>query len=570
VKHLHLLAPVVVALLAAITFASGFRHGSFVFDDHVLIERNADLRRGDIWQRALVRDYYATSDAHGVSGYYRPIAVWSNALDARLWKNQAPGFRLTNLILHALASVAAMAALRALGAGAGVAWVTALLFAVHPVHAESVAFVSGRVDILATLGMFAAMAFAGWKARFAWLGVGIASLFAFLAKESAIVLPVLMALVWKSSPAPADVRRRRIIAEPRTTLAPQLIAFGVAAGVTLLLRATALGGLLPATARAARTTNPLLLPFESLAFALGAVFAPLRALAVEPDPAHLGFARFGVGVLVGAALWIAAWRLDATSRPLLRRMLVAGGCALLPTLNLLPQETPLSERYLYLAAAFLLVPFGVLAVAGWRRGGTMQPLTAGVTAVALLALLLVAAWRAQFWKDDVALWQRAVVEEPTRAAFYDRLGLALTERRSFAPAEGALRRAVELDPTSFNAQLNLGVFLQTVRRPADAIKSYRKALELQPRHVNAHLNLGMALIEIGQTREAFAAFTTAVRLKPDHPDALRLAGTTALDLGLDDEARRYLQAAVQVQPNNTALRAMLARQQSVPAPTPAR
>lgn len=564
-KLLQRFAPVVVGLLAAITFASGFRQSSFVFDDHVLIERNVDLRRGDIWRRALVSDYYATSEAYGGSGYYRPVAVWSNAVDQRLWKNQAPGFRLTNLILHALASVAAMAALRALGASTGVAWISALLFAVHPVHAESVAFVSGRVDILATLGMFAAMAFAGWRGRFAWLGVGIASLFAFLSKESSIVLPVLLALVWKSA---ADVQPRS--AATRIPLAPQVIALGVAAGTALLLRGIALGNLLPATARAARTTNPVFLSLESLGFALGAVFAPLRALAVEPDPAHLGVARLVFGISIGAVLWIAAWRLDAVSRPLLRRALIAAGCALLPTLNLLPQETPLSERFLYLVAAFLVVPCGVLVMAGWRRGGTMQPVTAGLTVIAVLVLLLIAAWRAQFWKDDVALWQRAVVEEPMRAAFYDRLGLALTERRSFVPAEGALRRAVELDPTSFSAQLNLGVFLQTVRRPAEAIAAYRKALELQPRHVNAHLNLGMALVASGAPREALTSFTTAVRLKPDHPEALRLAGTTALDLGLRDEARRYLQAAVQLQPDNAALRSLLARAQSpsTPAPTP--
>ena len=312
-----------------------------------------------------------------------------------------------------------------------------------------------------------------------------------------------------------------------------------------------------------------MLPLQSLLFALGALYAPLRALAVEPDAAHFGWLRSVVGMLVGAALWFAAWRADPSSRPLLRRALVAGGCALLPTLNLFPQETPLSERYLYLASAFLVVPCGVLAMAGWRRGPAWQPITAGATAITLLALLLVTAWRAQFWKNDVALWQRAVVEEPHRAAFYDRLGLALTERRSFGPAEAALRRAVELDPTSFNAQLNLGVFLQTARRPGEAINVYRKVIELQPRHVNAHVNLGMTLLEVQDPSGALDEFAAAVRIKPDHPEALRLAGMTALDLGRIDEARRYLQAAVRVQPNHEGLRAALARVQPAPAPSPA-
>jgi len=563
---LQMARSVLVVLVALVAFASAVRNSSWVFDDHVLIQHNADLRRADIWKHALVSDYYATSQAYGVSGYYRPVAVWSKALDVRLWKSQAPGFHITNLILHALASLAAMAALRALGAGVGAAWVAALVFAVHPVHAESVAFISGRVDVLAALGIFAALAAAASRARFAWIGVGVASLFAFLSKESSVMLPFLLVLVWRASQPQVSSRARSV---QSVSLAPHLIAFGVAAGIALLLRATAIEGLLPTTAHGARTANPFLLPLQSLLFALGALYAPLRALAVEPDAAHFGWLRPVVGMLVGAAVWFAAWRADPSSRPLLRRALVAGGLALLPTLNLFPQETPLSERYLYLASAFLVVPCGVLAMAGWRRGPGWQPITAGATAITLLTLLLVAAWRAQFWKNDVALWQRAVVEEPNRAAFYDRLGLALTERRSFGPAEAALRRAVELDPTSFNAQLNLGVFLQTARRPGEAINVYRKVIELQPRHVNAHVNLGMTLLEVQDPNGALDEFAAAVRIKPDHPEALRLAGMTALDLGRIDEARRYLQAAVRVQPNHEGLRAALARVQPTPAPSPA-
>jgi tetratricopeptide (TPR) repeat protein len=557
--------PLLVALVAFVAFASAVRNSGWVFDDHVLIERNTDLRRGDIWKQALVRDYYATSQAYGVSGYYRPVAIWSKALDIRLWKRQPPGFRLTNLILHALASLAAMAALRALGARSGAAWIAALLFAVHPAHAESVAFISGRVDVLAALGIFAALAFAASAARFAWIGVGAASLFAFLSKEISIVLPFLLVLAWRATP-PETQRRLRIT----TTIsrAPQYIALGVAAGIALLLRATAIEGLLPTTAHAERITSPMTLPLRTLFFALGAVYAPLRALAVEPDPARIAFLRWGLGALIGAAAWFAAWRADPAARSFLRRALVAGGVALLPTLNLLPQETPLSERYLYLSSAFLLAPFGVLAAAGWRRGSSWQPLAAGATAIAVLVLLLVSAWRAQFWRDDIQLWQRAVAEEPNRAAFYDRLGLALTERRMLGPAEAALRRAVALDPAAFNAQFNLGVFLQTARRPAEAIEVYRKVLELQPRHVNAHLNLGMTLSEIQQKRAALDEFVTAVRIKPDHPEALRLAGMTARDLGLIADARRYLQAALQLQPNHVGLRAALEGLPATPPPAP--
>src|SRR3989442_5822287 len=84
-----------VALLALLAFAPVVPGGGLVFDDHVLIERNADLRRSDVWGASFQRDYYATSERPGVSGYYRPIAVLGNAIDVRLWGRRIPGYHVT-------------------------------------------------------------------------------------------------------------------------------------------------------------------------------------------------------------------------------------------------------------------------------------------------------------------------------------------------------------------------------------------------------------------------------------------------------------------------------------------
>jgi tetratricopeptide (TPR) repeat protein len=540
----------ITAVVAFVAFAAVLPGGKFVFDDHVLIEHNTDLLRHDIWWTAFGRDYYATSQQRGDTGYYRPLAVLANAADLKIHHFNKAGFHLTNLLLHAAASVALAPALMGVGIPSTVAWVTAVFFAAHPVHAESVAFVSGRVDVLAGLFCFVALGLVNSRRRFATAGVGLAAFAAFVSKEIAVVLPLLLLIAWM---ARADVLRLAGFDEDfeRPRGLSLLVAVGVAAMVALLLRFASLGGLLPVSASGPR--GSWLLPLQTVWFALAALYAPLRRLMLEPSPERLSFGWLAAGLVVAAGMWVAAARLERSLRPALWRCAVAGGVALLPILNLLPQETLLSERFLYIASGFWLVPAGVLLVAAWQRSRSFQPLVLGAGLVVLLLLGGISAWRARAWRDDVVLWRLAVREEPNRAPYWDRLGLALTERKDFAPAEEALQRAIALDPNYFNAQLNMGVLMQTGGHAHEAVKAYRHAIELQPRHVNAHLNLGMALLEIGDLKGAHDEFKTAVALKPDNPDAQRLLGGAALQMGQLVEARTALETARRLVPNHPGI-----------------
>ena len=538
-----------MALVALLAFVAVLPGGTFVFDDHVLIEKNTNLPRGDIWRASFGRDYYATGERAGGSGYDRPLPVLVNALDWRVVGRHVGDPPPTSSRIRGGERGPGPGAV-ALGSPAAVAWAAALFFAVHPVHAESVAFVSGRVDVLAALGVFLALGLAASRRRYAATGVGVAALVAFLSKESAVVLPLLLLLVWMARRRDPEPRISEPTGPPGVLLA---VAVGVAALVALLLRWAALGAWLPASASGPHPDAAWLLPVKTFLFSLASLAAPVRRLSLEPDPAHLAPLRLVAGLVVTLALWIAAWKCDRAARPALRRCAWAGAIALLPVLNFLPQETLLSERFLYLASGFWLLPAGVLVVAGWRRGGALQPVTIGLAALALLLLAGIATWRARAWRDDVTLWRIATREEPQRAAFWDRLGLALTEKSDFAAAEEALQRAIALDPRYFNAQFNLGVLLQSSRRPRQALEAYRRAQALDPQHVTLHLNLGLSLLALDDIPAAYAEFQRAVALKPDSPEALRLAGGCALQLGKLADARRYLQEARRLLPQHPGI-----------------
>lgn len=535
-----------VILLAATAFAAVVPGGGFVFDDHVLIERNRDLAQRAVWREAFARDYYATSEQPGVSGYYRPIAVLANAFDVQVWRSRARGAHLSNIVLHVAASLSLPAALIGFGMPAAAAWVAAFVFAAHPVHAESVAFVSGRVDVLATLFTLWTLALLSLasRVRLAWLGVGATTLLAFLSKEIAAVLPILAVVAWWP---------RRKAGVPKVALAAMIVA-GV---VTLVLRANALGGLFPTTATAARPAGATWLPLQTLLFAVESLYAPMRRLSMEPHPSQLELGRIVLGLGVAGAVWVAAFILAPALRSALRRCAVAGAVSLLPVLNLLPQETQLSERFFYLASGFLLAPVGVLAVSAWTRGRTWR-WAASMAVVAVLGWLLsISSWRAAVWRTDLSLWQCAVQEEPQRAAFWDRLGLSYTERRQWAQAEPALRRAVELDPTLFNGWHNLGVLLGATRRHAEAAEAYTRALELQPRSVSAHVNLGRMQVALRDVGAAYESFAAATAIKPDYVEAHRLAGMTALRMDHLDDAERHLRTAARLAPDNASIQQAL-------------
>jgi tetratricopeptide (TPR) repeat protein len=555
----------ILILLALLAFAAVVPGGDFIFDDHVLIERNTDLRRSDVWWRSFSRDYYATSEQPGISGYYRPIAVLCNAFDVQVWRSGARGGHFTNILLHVAASLALVPALGALGVPAAVAWLSALLFAVHPSHAESVAFISGRVDVLVTLFVLLAMIAAASLRSRSWIGVGLASFAAFLSKEMAVVLPVLLLIVWQrraTRPLPESAggaarHGRKAQAVSRGWPVAQIVAVAAAFIVMLILRDRALTTLLPSSAHGERPAGASLLPLQSVLFMLSALYAPAKLLVVEPSPGALQVLRLVAGCMVGLGLWLAAWRLAPRSRPELSRAAAAGVVTLLPILNLLPQETLLSERFLYLPSAFLLVPAGVLAAAGWRRGGAVSAVTAGAVTVAVVALLGLSSWRATTWRTDVRVWRQAVREEPERAAFWDRLGLARMEQRNYAAAEQAMRRAVQLDPQLLNGWFNLGALLHQRQRYPEAIEAYRTALRLQPRSVGARVGLGRALVASRDFDAAYNEFVAALKVKPDHLDARRWAGMTALQTGDLQNAEVHLRAAQRLAPNDPAVQQAL-------------
>jgi Tfp pilus assembly protein PilF len=508
------------AVLAVAVYVPGLP-GEFVYDDHRLIADNDGLKRPFDPSRAFLRDYYASDLDRTGLGYYRPIAILSNELDYRLGGGGALLFHLTNLLFHVAATCCVFALARRLSPRGVVAPVVAAsLFALHPAHAESVAFISGRVDPLATVFVLATILLhlrgndarrpGPW--RIAAAGAWLCGL---LSKEMAVTAPVLAAVLEAGTegfPSRGDLKARAL----------RYVSYLAVAGIYLAARVTALGRLLAPSPEGA--TPSVAKPLVALGTYLRWLVLPPFGLNLEPEPAGGSWPVLaGLGILAALFVLFFFWRRGfkielATAS--------AAGLALVPVLQLKPLETALSERFLYLPSAFAMTLVGLLA-ARWRptRGRA-----ATVAVVVLLGGLYVAVLvpRSRLWRDEVKLWTAKDGEDGGSLKARLNLGRAHHRRGDDVAARAAYDGAIALAPglaPQIRAEMST---LAGDGAAEDSVGNVRRALAASPGDGSLWGNLGFLLFEGGDLEGAATAFARATELSPGRATGWLGAGLVKL------------------------------------------
>ncbi|HSM14800.1 MAG TPA: tetratricopeptide repeat protein [Thermoanaerobaculia bacterium] len=451
------LAWLLPALIAAVVVFLGSIHGDFVYDDGRQIVRNTLIQDPDRTLEALGSDVWAAVRGTGVaSNYWRPTFVGWLIVNVRLFGlEDTTGWHLASVALHLVAVGALFALARALGASRPIAAAVALLFAVHPVHAESVAWISGSPDLLLAVALLGAAALIPLLTRRrslpAWAGALALFVLALGAKETALTFPVVVfAVAWTAADAGAGrgARARRAL----WVSAP----FALLSLAWLGARTAVLGAIARPWPGAPDLVSTLLTAPAVFAFYLrqsiwpveiGPSY-PLRAVA----PGQLDAERFWIPLLVTVAAL-------AVAVALARR--VRGGWAALilwlaplaPTFALgsLHPEQLVHDRYLYLpVGGFLLLTISALALTIERAGLESRRASVATAAIAaLLAILLAARCHraAADWTSEEALWTRGVATDPTSAFNHLQLGATLEAAGRLDEAKEAIDRSLELERT---------------------------------------------------------------------------------------------------------------------------
>uniref|UniRef100_A0A832MKY6 Tetratricopeptide repeat protein n=1 Tax=Eiseniibacteriota bacterium TaxID=2212470 RepID=A0A832MKY6_UNCEI len=538
-------AALLAAALAFVVHLPSLANG-YVRDDADLIERNRALREAPLVRLALA-DYWASRG--GASGYWRPAPLLSFAAEARLGAGAAVRHAV-NVVLHAVAT----AVLAALLVGAGLPFAAALAgaawFAVMPAHAEAVAWLVGRTDLLCALGALAALALDAREraAGRRWPGPApLAALaLALLSKEAAAPLAlVLAAAAWADGAGARDVARR---ASPYLLLTLAWLAAHRALAAS--------GGSGPVYLDPARRDDwPwaawTLVPAAAALLVPGVPIAPDQLPPLPRGPldaaAVAGFAA--TAAAVAALAWLAARRSPA---------LAPAALALAPLLPpvaaaALGAALPFGPRVVYLpsaGAAWL----AALALARAEAAGARSRAAGRAAAAALVAASAAGSIALQpAWRDEERHWRAMVAAQPSNPAGWTGLADVRSQRGARAEAESLLARAESLAPALPAAALARAALHHRHGEWEPSAAAAERVLAWDPRHREARWLRGVARLRLRRLAEARADAETLLAGWPDDPRALGLLGQARLLGGDPAGARAALEAAARGAPDDPAV-----------------
>ncbi len=571
-------AVLAIALLVAVSYFPALQ-GGFVWDDVIFSEEpvvHAPDGLRSIWlSPADIRN----------EGHYWPLVYTSFWLEHKVWGLNPIGYHAVNILLHLVNCLLLWRLLDRLAIPGAV--LIAAVFAVHPLHVESVAWIIERKDVLSAL--FYLTAVLTWvrfdespgPGRYALALVLFAA--GLLCKSVVVTLPVAL-LTWHWW------RRGRITPVDLLRLAPF-----VAVGVAITLADLAFYASREPLELGYSLAERALIAARALWFYAGKLLWPFDLAVIYPlweiDTGDLlAWAYLAGAAALAAVLWLARRRIGRG--PLAGALLFA--VTLAPVLGFIDygymQFSFVADRFQYLAGIGVMAVLIGAAAHGSRKLPEAARIVASGLAVALVLGLALLTWRqAGIYRDELTLFSHivalnpqardahlnlgnalieagrnedgvaasrtAVEQRPESADAHSNLGLALMNLERFEQADAALRRARELDPQHQSALQNSAELLRKQGRHEEAVETYLAVLQRDGRYALAYAGLGDALFQLQRYEAAIEALQAALEIEPGLPFAgtlYLLMGRAARALGRLDNAEAYFREATAIEPDGAA------------------
>ena len=577
---------------------------SFVsFDDPSYILRNPRIRDGLSWQNAC----WVFTHVQGSN--WHPLTGLSHMLDCQLYGLNPSGHHLNNVFFHAANSVLLLLLLRSMTGALWRSAFVAALFALHPLHVESVAWVAERKDVLSMffglLSLWAYTRYAKGVSRIEGRGTGqrseirnpksernqkpeirnpksgvqgsrvpfaishlpspisylLALLFfalGLLSKPMLVTLPFILLLLdyWplerfeiKNHPAPSGTKIKNLL-----PLLAEKLPFFILSAASSVITAIAQGTTgaawsLEKFPLGSRMANALV----SYLRYLGKTVWPTKLAVIYP----LEPERPAMLVLV-AALAVAVITLAVVWQRHERRYLLAGWAwylgTLVPVIGLVQVgNQAMADRYTYLPSIglFIMLAWGAGELsAGWAKRGAVL----GAAAAAILgAGALITHTQLGYWQNSDTLFHRALAVTENNYVAYNNLGYYFADKGEWEKAKDCYRAALQINSTSQHAWNDLGAVLAAQNRYAEAITNYQNALKIAPGFAGAHNNLGNSLAKLGRIDEAIAHYSEALRLSPESAQAHQNLAAVLAEKGQLEEAMAHALAALRLDPRNGSI-----------------
>jgi tetratricopeptide (TPR) repeat protein len=484
---------------------------------------------------------------------WHPVTWFSHMLDCSLFGLNPAGHHLTSLFFHVASTLLLFLALTRMTAAPGRSAFVAALFAAHPLHVESVAWIAERKDVLSAFFWMAAMwlyaAYARTGRRLDYLLLVAAFVLGLASKPMAVTLPFALLLLDAWPLRRADFFGQSPLSRNRAILlekAPLLALSAVSSVVTFAAqRAGGSVASMDVIPLGHRVANAL----ASYAAYLKKTVWPADLAAFYPRPERPDWPSAFASLLLVAGFTFLALRMRR-SRPYLTTGWFWFLGTLVPVIGLVQVgDQAMADRYTYIP----LIGIFIIAVWGGMDLGTSMRLPPRALAAAGLAALAAAgslSWRqVGYWKDSASLFKRTIdVAGDNELAFLN-YGAALVEQNRLPEAAALYRDLLSRRPDLSDIQANMGMVLSLSGEHDRALAHYRKALSLQPRHADAHNGLGVSLAANGNQAEAINHYREALRIRPDFPEALYNLGKALAARGDLQSALAHFRRALELHPS---------------------
>lgn len=494
------------------------------YDDPTFTTQNYLVQKG--FTVKGIREIFSNPDY-----FCMQLSFLSHMLDCQLFGLQAGYHHLTNLFWHIASAVLLFLFLRHMTGAMWKSLAVAMLFAIHPVHVESVAWIAERRNVLSTFFWFAAL-LAYWRyARqpgfLSYLAVTVLFTLGLTAKSMLVTLPFQLLLLdfWPLERIHFKSQNSNVKSFLSWVMIEKIPLFAISALACYLtlISARNQGGVKGIGGLVSFEAIPL---FSRMANA---------AIAYINYMIHLVF-PFDLSVYYPYPNSIPLWQVTGASLLLISMLIVILRYAvrlpwlvtgwfwfmgtLVPVIGLVQLGgQAMADRYIYVPSIgiFIILVWGTATI--FTKTGIRRKTTA-LLAVFFFTILASNTWmQLQYWKNSLTLFERTVRITPDYPVAYNNLGMALANAGRLEEASDNIQKAIQLMPVFAEAYNNLGNILSTQGNIDEAVENYRKALALNPDYSEAHNNLGIAYYTKQLTEEAIFHFQQALRLSPDYPDA---------------------------------------------------
>jgi protein O-mannosyl-transferase len=545
----------VVATLA--TYGDLINYQFTSYDDNEYVTDNPPVQRG----LTLNGIAWAFTTKH--SSNWHPLTWLSHMLDCQLFGLNPGKHHLTNVIFHVANSLLLFLWFLYITRTLGCSFLVAALFALHPMHVESVAWVAERKDVLSTFFWLLTMWAYVWYVERPRLRRYVLVLVCFclglMAKPMLVTLPFVLLLLdyWPlgrlslkgsaaaeaSSKPGSRVTNKRLIYEKLP-----LVVISALSGVVTVVAQKEAGAIL--TVQALPFANRMANAMIAYVSYLGKMFWPMHLAVLYPLPRHnLPIWQVLAASLVLVVLSLLALRL-ARRHPYLPVGWLWYLCTLLPVIGFVQVGgQAMADRYTYVPfiGLFIVLAWVVADLAArWRAPKFLLPVAAGV----VLSALMICTWvQVRYWRDSITLYEHTLDVTRNNPVIHNNLGQDLAKQGKMDQAKAHYAEALRLDPNLAEAHNNLGLALAKQGEMDEAKAQYAEALRLNPNLAEVHNNLGVALAKQGKLDEAEAQYVEALRLNSDYAVAHNNLGMALAAQGKMDEAEAQYVEALRLNPD---------------------